>query len=241
MSHPEANRPENPATSSVASGAGSLPAGTAAEILGRVLDLSAACIADPAALAVPGDELHQEILLPLLPAMLGDNAIRQHWRDQVASGFIARIQAHLEGHPAPEWQAGDFEIHVAASYLAGPDAKALADTLLSEESLRELTTALMNQVLGVVWAQLPAMPPPVNALGSEPIVEAAGEAEAAPPPVPPAPIPALVRGIRVRAHPIAATQRLVAAQPRPSWLAVRIRARRANGAKSAKGRAFFRR
>jgi hypothetical protein len=140
------------------------PAGTAAEVFTQLLDASATQLApeNARALDVPADELHQEILLPLLPAMLGDKAIRDHWREQRATGFLARLDQHLTaGAPRPQWLADDFEIRVTASYSAGPDARALADTLLSEESLRELAAALMNQVLDRVWAQqqVPARTP----------------------------------------------------------------------------------
>jgi hypothetical protein len=110
-------------------------------------------------LAVPDDELHREILLPLLPAMLGDKAIRQGWREGLA-GFFSRVRLHIEGDgPAPRWLPHDFEIPVASSYLAGPDAKALADALLSEPSLRDLAAALMNRVLENVWTRLPVAAP----------------------------------------------------------------------------------
>ncbi len=134
---------------------------TPLELFMRLLDESIAVLGTGEGLQIPDDELHREILVPLLPAMLGDKAIRQHWREQAATGFVARIAAHVEaGAPAPRWLPGDFEIHVTASYLAAPDAKALADTLLSEESLREMTAALMNQVLGAVWPKLPAAEAP---------------------------------------------------------------------------------
>jgi hypothetical protein len=162
------------------------PAGTPVEVLARLLDASAACLDGQAGLEVPDDELHREILLPLLPAMLGDKAIRQHWREQAATGFLARLAAHLEGRaPVPRWEAADFEVHVSTSYLAGPDAKALADTLLSEESLRDLTAALMNQVLERVWATLPVAAPIPVAVPEEPepVVEAVEAVEIAEVPV----------------------------------------------------------
>ena len=146
----------------------SKPAGTPAEIFARVLENSATWLAPEYAsvLSVPDDELHREILLPLLPAMLADKAIRQGWRDGLA-GFFSRVRAHVEaGAPAPRWVANDFEIPVASSYLAGPDAKALADTLLSEPSLRDLTAELMNRVLDTVWPRLPVAAPVVP----EPVV-----------------------------------------------------------------------
>lgn len=127
------------------------------DIFRRLLDESSALLGSPqdAGVTIPDDELHRDILLPLLPAMLGDGAIRKHWHDQAATGFLARLARHLEGGAAaPLWQPADFEIHVAASYSAGPDAKALADTLLSEESLRDLSAALMNHVLDSVWPKL---------------------------------------------------------------------------------------
>ena len=131
----------------------------------RLLDESSAMLAAPesAGLAIPDDELHREIIVPLLPAMLADAAIRQHWSEQVATGFLARIARHFDGgDPAPRWLPGDFEIHVTASYSAGPDARALADTLLSEESLRDMTAALMNQLLDVLWPSLAPAPIPVS-------------------------------------------------------------------------------
>jgi len=155
----------------------------------RVLDATVALL-DPErakALGVPDDDLHRDILLPLLPAMLGDRVIRQYWRDQSTTGFMARLSAHLVGEAErPEWTPSDFEIHVAASYSAGPDAKALADTLLSEESLRDLTAALMNQLSESAWVQLPRVeaeaeeipaPEEANRLVTEPATEIAEEKE----------------------------------------------------------------
>ena len=134
------------------------PEGPPAEVLLRVLGASAVLLASERAttLSLPDDELHREILLPLLPAMLGDEALREFWVGQGTRGFLARLDAHLAGGgPAPRWEPGDFEIHVTASYSAGADARALADTLLSEDSLRELTAELMNRVLEIVWPELP--------------------------------------------------------------------------------------
>jgi hypothetical protein len=149
------------------------PEGTPAEVLTRVLEATIALLDPPRAseMGVPDDDLHREILLPLLPAMLGDKVIRQHWREQTTTGFMARLGAHLAGDAErPQWVPADFEIHVTASYSAGPDAKALADTLLSEESLRDLTAALMNQLSDPAWAQLPKAE----------VVEAVPEPEATP-------------------------------------------------------------
>ena len=135
------------------------------ELFHRLLAESSALLAAPesAGIAIPDDELHREIIVPLLPAMLADTAIRGHWSEQAATGFVARIGRHFEnGEPAPRWLPGDFEIHVTASYSAGADARALADTLLSEDSLRDLTAALMNQLLDALWPSLaPAAPVPV--------------------------------------------------------------------------------
>ncbi len=133
-------------------------AGTPAEVFTRLLDLIVAQLAPEnlAKLDVPSDELHQEILIPLLPAMLGDKAIRNHWREQKGHTFFSRLQSHMVGEaPQPGFAASDFEIHVTASYSAGADARALADTLLSEESLRDLAANLVNTLLGPAWSQLP--------------------------------------------------------------------------------------
>jgi hypothetical protein len=163
--------------------------GSPAEVFNNLLDAMVAQLApeNAGSLDVPSDELHQEILLPLLPAMLADKAIRNHWREQKSSGFFARLQSHLRGEaPRPDWSPGDFEIHVTASYSAEPDARALADTLLSEESLRDLTAALVNQLLEPVWAQLPAAPEaPAEVLPEPQLVSpAAREPLAAPVEVP---------------------------------------------------------
>jgi hypothetical protein len=138
------------------------PSATPEEIFRRLLDESFALLASPesAGIAIADDELHREIIVPLLPAMLADKSIRQHWSEQAATGFPARIGRHFEnGGPAPRWTPADFEIHVTASYSAGPDARALADTLLSEDSLRDLTAALMNQLLDALWPSLAPAPP----------------------------------------------------------------------------------
>ncbi|MEO6785361.1 MAG: hypothetical protein ABI318_04435 [Chthoniobacteraceae bacterium] len=149
------------------------------EIFRRLLNESAARLVSPesAGIAIPDDALHREIIVPLLPAMLGDKSIRQHWSEQAATGFPARLARHLDGgEPAPRWLPGDFEIHVTASYSAGADARALADTLLSEESLRDMTAALMNQLLDVLWPS----PPPAVEVSAEEIAEfAAAETSSA--------------------------------------------------------------
>ena len=136
------------------------------ELFHRLLDESSSLLAAPesAGIAIPDDELHREIIVPLLPAMLADAAIRGHWSEQHATGFIARIGRHFEnGDPAPRWTPGDFEIHVTASYSAGADARALADTLLSEDSLRDMTAALMNQLLDALWPSLAPVPSAIPA------------------------------------------------------------------------------
>ena len=160
------------------------------ELFHRLLDESSSLLAAPESdgIAIPDDELHREIIVPLLPAMLADAAIRGHWNEQHATGFVARIARHFEnGDPAPRWTPADFEIHVTASYSAGPDARALADTLLSEESLREMTAALMNQLLDVLWPVIaPASGTPQATLE----IEVVPAAEIAAPIVPPEPEPA---------------------------------------------------
>ena len=69
------------------------PPSSPEEIFRRLLDESAALLAAPesADIAIPDDELHCEIIVPLLPAMLGDKAIREHWNEQAATGFVARL------------------------------------------------------------------------------------------------------------------------------------------------------
>lgn len=148
---------------------------TPAEFFHRLLDDTAATIAHPGAHAMPSDELHTEILLPLLPAMVADRVIRDAWENHTRHGFFYRLKTSRESSGAmPLWDADDFEIHVTASYLASPDAKALADTLLSEPSLRDLTAALMNQLLDIVW---PLLPPPGIAVPVTPVAAIAPEPE----------------------------------------------------------------
>lgn len=131
------------------------------DTLARLLDLTAAALTPDrvAVLGLPDDELHREILIPLLPAMLSDQAIREHWNSRSAAGFAHRLKDSIAGGGAPPlWQAADFEIHVTASYLAGADARALSDTLLSEESLREMAAGVLNTVLATLWPELSAAP-----------------------------------------------------------------------------------
>ena len=142
------------------------------ELFHRLLDESSALLTAPerAGIVIPDDDLHREIIVPLLPAMLGDKAIRGHWNEQHATGFVARVGRHFEnGDPAPRWMRGDFEIHVTASYSAGADARALADTLLSEDSLRDMTSALMNQLLDALWPTI--APAPAAVAVPEPAIE----------------------------------------------------------------------
>lgn len=158
-----------------------LPAESLAKVFAQILDGTVACLA-AGSMEVPQDELHQEILLPLLPAMLADGVIRQYWQSQTTVGFFPALRTHLEvGAARPKWTAGDFEVHVAASYAAGPDAKALADTLLSEEGLRDLTAGLMNQALESAWPTVsqPVEPLTADALSEKPVAEPVEAAEVA--------------------------------------------------------------
>ena len=109
---------------------------------------------DDAGIVFPDDEIHRDILIPLLPAMLGDAAIRECWS---AAGIADR-----------EWVADDFEIPVTASYHASPDARALADTLLAEPSFRELCAALLNQLRTTPSGATEILPSVEEALGSTP-------------------------------------------------------------------------
>lgn len=132
----------------------------------KVLDLAIEEISS-GRLAVPADEIHQEILVPLLPALLADPVIRAHWKSR--AGFFPGLRSHLEAAgDRPAWTANDFEIHVAASYSAGPDAKALADTLLSEESMRGLVADLMNRALAESW-EVPTITPEVDVKPATPV------------------------------------------------------------------------
>ena len=76
------------------------------EFFHRLLDESSTLLAAPksAGIAIPDDELHREIIVPLLPAMLADAAIRGHWSEQAATGFEARLARHFQsGDPTPRW------------------------------------------------------------------------------------------------------------------------------------------
>lgn len=207
------------------------PSATPEAILCRLLDESSALLASPedAGIAIPDDELHREIIAPLLPAMLADAAIRGHWNKQAATGFIARIAQHLEnGDRAPRWAPGDFEIHVTASYSAGADARALADTLLSEESLRGMTASLMNQLLDALWPAL--APAPSAAPDREPGLAPAQPVETAEqsPPLAVAPKPpsrALIRALCGKMA-ASAVQRGLAANRAPHDASAAIVARR---------------
>ncbi len=214
------------------------------EIFRRLLDESSVLLASPqdAGVAIPDDDLHRDILVPLLPAMLGDGAIRKHWHDQAATGFLARLTRHLrDGEAAPRWQPSDFEIHVTASYSAGPDAKALADTLLSEDPLRDMSAALMNQVLAAVWPKLE--------LAAVEVIPAEVEAAAAPvvePAVEAVPVPELsvatedataVASDAARASLALPPLPAAMIQHRPKWRAVRTgRENPISGAKTWRGR-----
>jgi hypothetical protein len=195
------------------------------ELFRRLLDESSTLLSAPesAGIEIPEDDLHREIIVPLLPAMLADVAIRAHWNEQAATGFVARIGRHFENRePAPRWTPGDFEIHVTASYSAGADARALADTLLSEESLRDMTAALMNQLLDALWPSLApapgvaAMPQAVpGGIAAEEIVppaEAAAALEIPGPIISPEPELATVLPAKIAEEVLPPTD-----QPEPAW------------------------
>ncbi len=198
------------------------------EIFHRLLDESSALLAAPerAGIVIPDDELHSEIIVPLLPAMLGDKAIRGHWSGQHATGFPMRLARHFEnGDPPPRWTPDDFEIHVTASFSAGPDARALADTLLSEESLRDMAAALMNQLLDVLWPSLVPAPAEVPseagpAIKIPPAETPAAEIPALEIPEPietpaAAEIPEPIEPVIEVSEPILLTERMPAPEPAP--------------------------
>ncbi|MBN8460100.1 MAG: hypothetical protein J0M04_19910 [Verrucomicrobia bacterium] len=122
----------------------------------RVLD-ELAFVLDPhnrerSRLQFPDDVEHQEIILPLLPAMLRDSAIRKHFTGEGSCGVVERLAHHVIGtrdrrsDPALlRWTEQNLAIPAAAFARAGADAKDLASTLLHDKQLRELTAGVLNR------------------------------------------------------------------------------------------------
>ena len=111
---------------------------------------------------VPDDEMHREVILPLLPAMLDDAAIRRHLNQRGETGILARLAKHVMGSrgerldaaPNLKWSADDLLFPVAVSKQAGAEAKQLAEWLLNDGHARSCAAEVLNGALAEAWPSL---------------------------------------------------------------------------------------
>lgn len=108
----------------------------------------------------PQDTEHAEIILPLLPSMLRDAAIRKHLSSD-ESGIISRLARHVMGERQSrddahnlKWTVGDLLIPAGVTNKAGEEAQSLGETLLSDERFRTLTADVLNRVCSDALASL---------------------------------------------------------------------------------------
>ena len=82
--------------------------------------------------------------VPLLPAMLGDAAIRSYLNQRGDSSIVARLAKHVMGSreerldsaPKLKWVGDDLMFPVAITKRSGAEAKQLAEWLLNDEFAR---------------------------------------------------------------------------------------------------------
>jgi hypothetical protein len=126
----------------------------------RAENLQAARLDGRTHLQFPQDTDHAEIILPLLPSMLRDAAIRKHLSSD-ESGIISRLARHVMGERQSrddahnlKWAPTDLLVPLRVSIKAGEEARSLAETLLSDERQRTLTSDVLNRVSSDALASL---------------------------------------------------------------------------------------
>jgi hypothetical protein len=110
----------------------------------------------------PDDEMHRDVILPFLPAMLGDAAIRNHLNQRGDASIVARLAKHVMGSreerldtaPNLKWAGDDLIFPVAVTRLAGAEAKQLAEWLLNDGHARACTAEVLNSALAEAWPAL---------------------------------------------------------------------------------------
>ena len=132
----------------------------------RVLDELAFVLApenrEKSTLQIPDDEIHKDVILPLLPALLGDAAIRSHFRQVGEEGIVTRLAKHVMGRreerletaPNLKWTANDLKIPIPVSLQAGNSAKELATWMLNDEHTRVCAANILNSALTDAWPAL---------------------------------------------------------------------------------------
>ena len=129
---------------------------THAGAMQRVLD-ELAFVIDPlnrdrSQLQFPDNEDVQEIILPLLPALLRDQSLRAHLTSAKNESIVPRLSHHVMGNrdrrsdPAKlRWTADDLSFPAGTINNAGRDAKGLASLLLNDPMLRQMAADVLNQ------------------------------------------------------------------------------------------------
>lgn len=132
----------------------------------KVLD-ALAFVLDPqnrekSRLNFPDDEEHQDVILPLLPAMLHDAAIREHLFQNDDAGIVSRLAQHVMGTreerlaaaPNLKWASEDLNFPPRVTKRAGNNAAQLANWLFNDEGARTTTAEVLNRALDEAWPTL---------------------------------------------------------------------------------------
>ena len=107
-------------------------------------------------LKFPDDDIHQEMLLPFLPPLLRDSAVRKHLCEPGEAGIVGRLARHVLGSrqerlgspPNLRWAESDLAFPPIVATKAGAEARQLASSLLTDLQLRQNAAAVLNQALG---------------------------------------------------------------------------------------------
>ena len=129
---------------------------THAGAMQRVLD-ELAFVIDPlnrdrSQLEFPDNADVQEVILPLLPALLRDHALRAHLTRADGETIVQRLAHHVMGNrdrrsdPAQRrWVADDLSFPAAAIERAGKEVRGLASALLQDPTLRQAAAEVLTQ------------------------------------------------------------------------------------------------
>ena len=138
------------------------PQGAMVKVLNELAFVLGSANREQSQIPFPDDEMHRDVILPLLPAMLGDAAIRNHLNQRGDASIIARLAKHVMGSreerldtaPNLKWSGDDLNFPVAVTQKAGADAKQLADWLRNDGHARNCTAEVLNSALAEAWPAL---------------------------------------------------------------------------------------
>jgi len=138
------------------------PQGAMVRVLNELAFVLGPANREQSQLSLPDDEIHKDVILPLLPSLLGDASIRNYLNKRGDDSIVARIAKHvigsreerLDSAPNLKWVADDLLLPVAVTKHAGAEARQLAEWLLNDGHARACTAEVLNCALSEAWPAL---------------------------------------------------------------------------------------